>query len=282
MTTRDRASAINGYGPAAAVVIAATLLVAACASGGAPESSSTPPPARSLMAATPVATISSAPSAMTATTLTRWCSDSSPCVLTAGTWVTAGEYAFIPGMAVTVPGGWSSYAANWGEFKLVPSDHPDDAIFMWLDAAAIESNGETAKVLSGVPRTPEGLTASFRKNPDLVVSTPTETTIAGGIPALTYVIGVSPSAAYTSRGCPSYPTCANLLGDPAHGNPGDPYAIGAPEVVRLYLATIGSATDRRMLVISIDATDPVELERLTAVAAPILASIRLPAIIGDQ
>lgn len=267
--------------PAASAMLVVILLAGACGSGRAPEASRTPEPASSSVTATP-ATASSGPSASTANELTRWCSDSSPCVLTAGTWVTAGVYAFIRGMAVTVPGGWSSFAANWGEFKLVPSDHPDDAIFMWLDAAAIESNGETPKVLSGVPRTPEGLTASFRKNPDLVVSTPTETTIAGDVPALTYVIGVSPSAAYTSRGCPSYPTCANLLGDPAHGTPGDSYSIGAPEVVRLYLATIGTAPDRHMLVISIDATDLAELERLTAVADPIIASIRLPAVIVDN
>jgi hypothetical protein len=282
MTTRDRASAFKGYGSAAAVIIAATLLVAACAPGGVPESSSTPAPARSVTAATPVATSSSAPSVVAANHLTARCSDSAPCVLTAGTWVTFGDSAFIPGLAVTVPDGWSSPTANVGELKLIRSDHPDDAIFLWKDVAAIESNGETPKVLSGVPRTPEGLTASFRKNPDFVVSTPTETTIAGGIRALTYVLGVSPSATYASRGCPSYPTCANILKDPAHAGPGDFYGIGAPEVVRLYLATVGAATDRHLFVIGLDATDPAELERLTAVATPILASISLPAVIGSE
>ena len=43
----------------------------------------------------------------------------------------------------------------------------------------------------------------------------------------------------------------------------DFYAIGAPEVVRLYLATVGTSSDRHMLVIGLDATDPAELERLT-------------------
>ncbi len=282
MTTRNRASAFNGYGSAAAVIIAATLLVAACASGGGPESSSTPAPARSVTAATPVATNSSAPSVLAANHLTARCSDSAPCVLTAGTWVTFGDSAFIPGMAVTVPDGWSSPTASVGELKLIQSDHPDDAIFLWKDVAAIESNGETPKVLSGVPRTPEGLTASFRKNPDFIVSAPTDTTIGGAIPALTYVLGISPSAAYTGRGCPSYPTCANILKDPAHSGPGDFYGIGAPGVVRLYLATVGVASDSHMLVIGLDATDPVELERLTIAAAPIIASISLPAVIGGE
>jgi hypothetical protein len=239
---------------AAGVMFAATLLLAACGS-------------------TPVAT-----------TENRFatCSDSSPCVFTAGTWVTSGDNAFIPGLAITLPDGWSSHETDVAQVSLIPSDHPDDFIVLWKDVAAIESNGQTPKVLNDVPRTPDGLTASFRQNPDFVVSTPTKTTIAGGIPALTYVIGVSPSAAYTSRDCPSYPTCANILKDPAHAGPGDFYAIGAPEVVRLYLATVGSATDRHLFVIGLDATDAVELVRLTDVAAPIIASIRLPAIIGSQ
>lgn len=268
--------------PAAGLIVAAALLVAACGSGHVPELSSTTEPTAVLATATPAATTSAASSATTVNHLTASCSDSSPCALTAGTWVTFGDNAFIPGVALTLPDGWSSHAANLGELKLIQSDHPDDAIFIWKDVAAIESNGETPKVLPGVPRTPEGLTASFRKNHDFVVSTPTETTIAGGIPALTYVIGVSPSASYTSRGCPSYPTCANILKDPAHWGPGDFYAIGAPGVVRLYLATVGAATDRHMLAIGLDAADPAELERLTAVAAPIIASIGLPAVIGSQ
>jgi len=181
-------------------------------------------------------------------------------------------------LSITLPNGWSSPEADVGELALIPSDHPDDRMFLWKDVAAVESNGNAPKVLNDVPRTPEGLTASFRKNPDLVVSTPTETTIAGGIPALTYVIGISPSARYSSHECPSYPTCANILKDPTHWGPGDFYAIGAPEVVRLYLATFGNVGDRHLFVIGLDATDAVELVRLTDVAAPIVASIMLPSV----
>ena len=92
--------------------------------------------------------------------------------------MTSGEHAFIEGFTVTVPDGWSSHESDLGEFKLKATDHPDDAVFVWKDVAAIESNGETPEVLSDVPLTPEGLTASFRKNPDFVVSTPTDTTSA--------------------------------------------------------------------------------------------------------
>jgi hypothetical protein len=246
--------------PAASVIVASTLLVAACAG-------------------TPHATSSSVPTTTTVGYLTGSCSDRSPCELTAGTWVTAGEFGFIPGLAITLPDRWSSREADAGELSLVPPDHPDDRMMLWKDVAAVESNGADPKVLYDVPQTPDGLTASFRQNPDFVVSTPTKTTIAGGIPALTYVIGVSRSARYSDRDCPSAPMCANILKDPSHWGPGS-YNIGAPEVVRLYLATVGNVGDRHLFVIALDATDAVELVRLTDVAAPIIASIRLPAVIG--
>jgi hypothetical protein len=86
------------------------------------------------------------------------------------------------------------------------------------------------------------------------------------------------SGHYASRGCPSYPTCANILKDPVYWTT-DFYAIGAPEIIRLYLATIGSNTDRHTLVISLDVSDPAGLERLRVAAAPIVASIRFP---GDR
>ena len=277
-----------------AAIVVAMLMIAACTSSRGPGPSTTPAPAATsaeathsssasaAVSATPIPPASAAPSQAIAKHLTTDCFDNSPCVLAAGTWVTFGDNAFVPGMAITVPDGWTSPTANAGELKLIPSDHPDDAVFIWEDVAAIESNGGTPKILSGVPRTADGLTASFRKNPDFVVSTPAKTTIGDGITALTYVIGVSKAARYTSLDCPSHPACANILRDPVHWGPTDFYAIGAPEVVRLYLATVGVASDRHLLVIGLDATDPVELERLTAVAAEIIASIRLPAAMSGQ
>jgi hypothetical protein len=270
------ALALRMVGPMALVA----MLVGAC--GSSPAASAVSPSPTPATPASIVATgVSSAPSGNATNQLTNRCSDNSPCTLSAGTWTTVGESSFIPGLSITVPDGWSSHEADALELKLIPLDHPDDAIFFWKDVVAIESNGETPKVLTGVPGTPEGLTASFRQNPDFVVSTPTKTKIAGDVPALTYTLGVSPSAAYTSHGCPSYPTCANILKDPVHGGSYF-YAIGAPEVVRLYLATVGTGTNKHTLVISLDATDPVELKRLTLVAAPLISSVRLPAVIGDQ
>jgi hypothetical protein len=265
------------------LVAVVAIVAAACGSSAAPSvSPSASAQATPFSTATAASALpSSAPSAATAKRLTARCSDLSPCNLTAGTWITSGDNVFIPGLAFTVPEGWSSHQSDIGELKLIPLDRPDDAIFFWKDVVAIESNGGTPKVLTGVPGTPEGLTTSFQKNPDFVVSKPTSTTIAGALPAVTYMLGVSPKASYSSHECPSYPACANILKDPVHWR-SDFYAIGSPEVIQLYLATVGADTDRHTFVISLDAPNAVELKHLTDAAAPIIASIRLPALIGSQ
>jgi hypothetical protein len=232
--------------------------------------------------AAPLAATSATPSAVNANRLTATCSERSPCYLAAGTWVTAGTQAFIPGLTVTVPAGFVSVEADAGGVVLMAPVYPNDFIYLWKDIAAIESNGETRRVLKDVPRTPAGLTESFRTNPDFIVSAPTQATIAGGISGLTYVISVSPSAAYTSRGCLEYPFCVSILTDPAHWSSDHFLAIGDPEVIRLYLATVGTANDRHTFVIGILATDAEDLERFTADTDAIIASIRLPAVIGDE
>ena len=264
----------------ALLTVATVVLVAACASAG--RSSAIATASASTLAASLAPSPSTTPSASldTAIPLHADCSASSPCALTAGTWVTAGEYSFIPGLHITVPDGWESQEQNLGEFSLDPLDHPNDRIFLWKDVAAITSDG-SARLVPGVPRTPIGLTAYFRGDRDFVVSAQATATIAGGIRTLTYVVGVSPSAKYTNHECPAYPHCADLLKDPAHWS-SESYGIGAPEVVRLYLATIGSGGDTHLLVIALDAPSAKELERLTKVAAPIIASIRLPPVIGSQ
>src|SRR5439155_14275243 len=132
-------------------VVASVVLVAACASAGRSSAIATASASTlaTSLAPSPSTTTPSAP-LDTATPLHADCSASSPCALTAGTWVTAGEYSFIPGLHITVPDGWESQEQNLGEFSLDPLDHPDDRIFLWKDVAAITSDG-TARLAPGVP-----------------------------------------------------------------------------------------------------------------------------------
>lgn len=198
-----------------------------------------------------------------------------PVELASGTWTMVGSDAFMPGLTITLPTGWSIGEHTVGELSLIPGDHPRDRLFLWKDLAAVKSDG-TAKLVGGVPRTVDGLTSYFRSHSEYVVSTSRRTTIGEGLPALTYVVGASRSAAFVEKDCPSYPRCVALFTDPDYWA-GNFYAIGAPEVVRLYLATVGAGENQHLFVVGLDATDTKELVRLTKVAQPILASIRLPA-----
>lgn len=234
-----------------------------------PESSAVPPASST---ASPI-------QAATAMPLVNGCSPDNPCVMTAGTWVTTGPFAFIPGLSVTVPAGWRSQEQDAGEFNLVPIDHPDDALLLWKDLAATTSDG-TQKLVPGVPRTVDGLTAYLRRDPFLVVSLPTKATIAGGIQAITYVVGVSPSAKFTDHTCPVFPRCADLFTDPVHWG-GGAFGFGVPTVLRLYLAPVGTGSDTHVFVVGLEAPSPAELARISPIATLIIASIRLPSFIGN-
>ena len=269
--------------PALAVAVAMAFFAAACGSAGTVPATSlrTSTSAAPTSAPTPSPVASPVESAAAATTpqpLRAVCSGSSPCVLAAGTWVTSGASSFTPGLTITLPAGWQTDEQDAGEFNLVRTEHPDDALKLWKDVAPVTSDG-TTKLIAGIPRTQAGLTGYLRGNPDFVVSKATDATIAGGLPATTYVVGVSKTAKFTDPGCPVFPHCADLLTDPDHWGP-NVYGIGAPEVVRLYLATVGSGADAHLFVVALDAPDEAELARFTAVAAPIIATIRLPAVIG--
>ena len=275
-----------------ATLLFVIVVVWACGSNGDSPEVSTQDPTASTVAATvgpPPASVTgsastSAPTpsrsaAPTSMLVSLRCTTPAPCEFTAGTWVTAGDSAFIPGLSITLPDGWRSNEQFAGEFNLIPADHPYDALKMWKDVAAVTSDG-TAQLVPGIPRTPVGLTAYFQHDADLVVTKPATTTIGDGIPAITYVVSVSTKAKFKDHGCPVFPHCADLLTDPAHWG-ANVYGIGAPEVVRLYLATVGSGgADGHLFAIALDAPNAAELDRLTDVAAPIIASIRLPPVIG--
>jgi hypothetical protein len=249
------------------------IALAACGSSASSAGSTAAP-----LASPSVGAPGSASGTPTAMPLQAGCSDAAPCNLSAGTWTLEGEFAFIPGMEVTVPDGWRSTEQDLGEFNLWPLDHPADHLLMVKDPAAVTSDG-SVQIVPGIPQTAEGLTSNWRDDPNLVVSPSTPTTIAGGIDAITYVITVSPAAQNKDPGCPVHPLCADLFTDPKHWG-GGVYGIGAPAAVRLYLATVASGGDSHLLLIGLEGEDEAALERLTQDAAPIIESIRLPSDIA--
>jgi hypothetical protein len=222
------------------------------------------------IAAEPSPSVSEAPADRT---IDATCDLSPPCVLSAGTWTLDGEFTFIQGMQVTVPDGWQSLESDAGEFNLFPLAHPNDHIFMVKDIVAMTTDG-TVQLVPDVPPTIDGLWTYWDDDPNLVVSEPTSTTIAGGLDAVTFTVGVSPDAQFTDPGCPVYPRCADMFTDPRYW--GGPYGVGAPAVVRFYMATAMNGDKPYLFVVGLEGEDEAALERLTADATPIIESIRLP------
>jgi hypothetical protein len=201
------------------------------------------------------------------------CSHEVPCPLSAGRWALSGQYSFILGMEISLPDGWESHEQDAGEFNLYRVGDPETAIVMVKDIAAVINDG-SGDLAPGIPRTAEGLTSFWQEHPDLVVTEPTPTTIAGGIPASTFVIGISPDAQSGDALCPSNPLCADLFIDPRYWDA--PFGYVAPYVARFYLATIGNGDGEHVLAIILMAADAAALEHLTEEARPMIDSIRLP------
>ena len=247
------------------------MLVAGGCGGPAATAAVTPSPQVTRSPATPSPATSDAAAV---NLLQVGCSDNAPCDLSAGTWRLDGRHSFILGMELTVPDGWQSLEQDAGEFNLFPLDHPADHLFMVKDVAAVTTDG-SFKIVQDVPQTVDGLTDYWRNDPNLVVSPSQPATIGDGIDAVTYVITVSPDAAFADPGCPVYPRCADFFTDPKYWD--GPYGVGAPAAVRLYLATIRSGDTPHLFIIGLEGEDEAALARLTEDAAPIISSLKIPA-----
>jgi hypothetical protein len=253
----------------AILVVPLTLAVAASACG-----SSTPP----LTTPSDAASLGHSPTPSTFA-LPQGCTDAVPCVVTAGHY-TLSEVGVVPGLSLTVPSaGWRSTEQDQGELNLIPSDRPNDRLFVWDDLNAVKSTGagHGTTVLSHVGTTAQALISWITTNPDLlVVSTPAPATIGAGIASTSLVVGVSQTAQYGDPACPTNPRCADLFTNRAYWGTNS-YGIGGPEVVHLYFIPITLTGASQTLFVALDAADTTDLAHLAAEAAPILDTIHLPA-----
>lgn len=208
-----------------------------------------------------------------------------PCEFTAGTYQTYGPEAFLPGLTTFIPDGWRSTEQDDGEFNLLHPDFPDSGLFLWLDMVPVEPDGT---VITNVPSTVAGLTDWLRADPLLVVTDPVKVTVGKGLRTTTFVVGVADGAVNLDPFCdkkPTKPACFPLLTDPAHWG-GGAWWVSALHSTRYYLADIGPATDRHLLVVAVVgstmdpgphvAADPAaELVRFERTVGPILDSLDL-------
>ena len=201
------------------------------------------------------------------------CSGPTPCQFTAGTYQTYGRWAFLPGLTMDIPDGWSSAEQDAGEFNLINPDFPDgDGLFFWRDVIPVEPDGTH---ITTVPSTVAGITSWLSANHRLRVSDPMKVVIGKGLAATTMVVDVPDGTVNKDQVCDFSPkaACINILTDPAHWD-GD-LTVASIESSRFYLADIGPASDRHLLVVALFAqADPAtERLRLEKAVAPILDSL---------
>ena len=221
-----------------------------------------------------------------------------------GTYETSGTWAFLRGLTVTLPAGWSSAEQDAGEFNLYRATNSDmaSAIFFWKDLVPWvdgaprpelgTSADQFADYLLGDPRftVVEGPSRIFKvRGPDSLAAT-------GAVQARSLSVIVSASAksdADVASDCTE--VCVNVLTDPAHWG-GEPINLGrnidAPtagcpcsHAWRMYIASIGRELHPHMFVVVEETVGPDPLKALSAwepQAEPIVDSVLVPYIVVDN
>jgi hypothetical protein len=225
------------------------------------------------------------------------CTDLAP-----GTYYTAGTWAFMPGLAFTLPVGWSSLANEAGELELHATADGTNDIMIWRDVVPWVDDRAAIALASD----PEAWVAWLQSDPRLVVSEPERVVIGSRIDAtltnsgrndlqaIAVTVGVAPEAANEEPDCPGA-ACVQILIDERHW--GEPFSIARDQMdevgcpctaaFRFYFASIGYASHPHLLVVALTAFGPnadreADMARLQAAAQPILDSLIVPPLIVDN
>ena len=284
-----------------ATVLPTALPAASGTPSAAPPTVATPTP--SVSAPSAAATATAVPPAGGVILLEHGCGDGvARCEnMAAGTYETSGTWAFLRGLTVTLPAGWSSAEQDAGEFMLHQGDPAQGTIFFWRDLVPWvdgaprpdlgTSADEFADYLLGDARLTvvEGSGRTFR------VRGPDSLAVDGHIQARSFSVIVSASANSDAdlADCEGE-ACVNVLIDPVHWP--RPITLGrniaAPvpgcpcsQAWRLYVASIGREPHAHMFVVAVEAVGPNPLQALSAWEAqvdPVIDSVLVPYIIVDN
>ena len=182
--------------------------------------------------------------------------------ITAGTFKSVG---FMPGLQMTfADDSWFNTADYPDEIEF---DTNDSALRFWQMPGA---SSETGELLVDVKRTVDGLTDWFVGNPDMVVSHPGEITIGDGIAARTFTFDVSDTNVNDDPGCPAA-SCLNVLWI----NDGHVFGVAKGSGQRLYLFDVGTGSEARTVVLSLDAPSP-QLDLMTEKVNTMLGTLDVP------
>jgi hypothetical protein len=224
--------------------------------------------------------------------------------MAAGTYETSGTRAFLRGLTVTLPAGWSSYEQDAGEFELhkAPDVDAGNQILFWRDLVASDDGAprpevgasvdELARYLLADPRliVSESANRAFRlRGPDSLAS-------AGTVQARSFTIILSDTAETDPDGyffdCPAE-ACVGFLTDPEHWDGGSVALTrtdsGCPpdcsQAIRLNIASIGGELHPHTFVLAVSTygRDPlVSLAEWEAEVEPIVDSVLVPYIVVDN
>jgi hypothetical protein len=220
--------------------------------------------------------------------------------IASGTYYTAGEWALLPGLAFTLPSGWSSLANEAGELELHRTGDDHNEIMVWRDVVPWQDG----RALLAAPTDPESWIGHLGGNPCLHVSEPERAVLGewidlrgGGLvdlPAIAMSVPVAAKADWEMAACPDAGGIV-ILSDPMHWDHG--FEIGGDvmnepscpcrSVQRLYFASIGYASHKHLLVVTLQSYGPIgdvdaAMASLQADAQPILDSLVAPAIVVDN
>jgi hypothetical protein len=151
-----------------------------------------------------------------------------------------------------------------------------------MRAVQSTGSGKSARILPKVGKTPADLIAWLTSDHDFeIVSRPKPSTLVHGVRTTHIVVGVSTSARYGDPACPANPRCADLFIRPHYWGT-EAYGIGGKEQTQLFIGEIKQAGKRHNFIVALDAEGPSQMRRLTSMARPIIASMRLPKGIGGR
>jgi hypothetical protein len=300
----------------------AALAMTACSSGAVPTAGlPTPsvPPQTAVATTMPPATATPQPSTPSAaptatdlplaagvTALDFGCKDSvARCQnMPAGTYETSGQWAFLRGLTLTLPAGWSSAEQDAGEFELHQGSDANQVnqisfwidVVPWVNGEARPELGTTADGFADYLLGDTRLTVSEGPTRTFGVRGPDSLSVADTVQARSLSVILSDSATTepdVAHDCPAE-ACIGLLTDPVHWQgasellrdmPVDDPVCLCSEAVRLYVASIGRDLFPHTLVIAVATAGADPLQSLAAWEAqvePIIDSVLVPYIVVDN
>jgi hypothetical protein len=220
--------------------------------------------------------------------------------MSAGTYETSGTRAFLRGLTVTLPAGWSSFEQDAGEFELHQATDPDGGseiyfwrdLVAWVDGTPRPELGSTVDELADYLLSDPRITVVEGPGRTFNLRGPDNLAVAGTVDARSFSVIVSASAVTapgTFSDCPDE-VCIGIVSDVDHWD-GDTASLtrgndeGISQALQLYIASIGRELHPHVFVMALSTYGVDPLQALAAwetQVEPIVDSVLVPYIVVDN